>query len=173
VARTALLTLDLGTTAGWAVGTPPARPICGAIRLHGQARAPRYAALLEWLDDACEVHGVGSVVFEAPLVSGDFKGADAARLALGLAAHLELWAWDRSLPLREVAVGTARKAVLGRGTFAKGTAKGIVMDWAAREGFEPPTNDAADALVLWAYETGWHRQPSLIGSVPTARQVMP
>lgn len=96
------------------------------------------------------------------MVSGDFSGRDAALLALGFAAHVELWCWDNGVrQIPSVPVGTARKAVLGRGSFAKGTAKGVVLDWARREGFEPGDDNAADALLLWHHATGYRRQREL------------
>ncbi|MBX9697901.1 MAG: hypothetical protein K2X74_00635 [Acetobacteraceae bacterium] len=155
----ALLALDLATTFGWCVGAHDAPPRYGSVRLVGRERAPRYAALLEWLDDARRVHGFAELVAEAPMVSGDFAGRDAALLALGLAAHVELWCWDAGIRQRpSVVVGTARKAVLGRGSFARGTAKAVVMDWARREGMEPGDDNAADACLLWHYATGYRRQ---------------
>jgi Holliday junction resolvasome RuvABC endonuclease subunit len=159
------LGLDLASTVGWACGAAGERPRLGSVKLGGPTRAARYAAFLEWLDDAAATYGVASVVFEAPFVGGDFKGADAARMALGLVAHLDLWAWDNAIPLAEVHVGTARKDVLGRGNFPKGTSKAVVLDWARAEGFDPPTHDAADALVVWAHHTGWRRRhTALLGA---------
>ena len=157
-----VLALDLASCTGWAVGSADARPAYGSVRLEGRQRAARYAALLDWLDDARKVHGFDALVCEAPMVSGDFSGRDAALLALGFAAHVELWCWDNTvLQIPSVPVGTARKAVLGRGSFAKGTAKGVVLDWARREGFEPGDDNQADSLLLWAYATGYRRQREL------------
>lgn len=147
----AVLALDMATRLGWACGAPRARPAYGSVLLSGRERPARYAAFLDWLAAAARIHRPARIVAEAPLASGDFAGRDAALLALGFMAHLETWAWDRSLPLELVAAGTARKAVLGRGSFARGTAKVVVTDWARREGFDPKDDNAADALVLWHY----------------------
>jgi hypothetical protein len=160
--RPPVLALDLATRFGWCVGAPDAAPRHGSVLLAGKLRAERYAALLDWLGDALAAHRFGEVVCEAPLVSGDFRGRDAAMLALGLAAHVDLWCWDRAVRLREsVAVGSARKAVLGRGSFARGTAKSVVMDWARREGFTPADDNAADAILLWHHATGYRKQREL------------
>lgn len=154
-----VLALDLATTFGWCCGAANAAPRYGSVRLDGRERAPRYAALLDWLDDALRVHRFDRLVCEAPMVSGDFSGRDAALLALGLAAHVELWCWDnRVQQIPSVVVGTARKGVLGRGGFAKGTAKAVVLDWCRREGFDPRDDNSADALLLWAFATGYRRQ---------------
>lgn len=160
--RGVVLALDLATRAGWACGRQGERPAYGTILLAGQERPARYAALLDWLDDAATIHKPQRIVAEAPMVTGDFRGRDAALLALGFMAHLEMWAWDRSLPLELVAAGTARKAVLGRGTFARGTAKSVVLDWARREGFDPRDDNAADSLLLWSYATGYRAQREMV-----------
>lgn len=157
-----VLALDLATTAGWAIGRPGERPRSGVIQLQGQARAARFAALLEWLDDMATVEGgLTKVAVEAALSDHNFRSIEAGRLALGFVAHLELWCWDEGVPLEEVHVQTARKAVLGRGVFPKGEAKENVLTWAREQGFEPATDDQADALVTWHYATGWRRQPAL------------
>jgi crossover junction endodeoxyribonuclease RuvC len=154
-----VLALDLATCTGWCVGAADSRPAYGSVRLEGRERAARYGALLDWLDDAVRLWKPDRLVCEAPMVSGDFAGRDAALLALGLAAHVEFWAWDNGVQqMQSVVVGTARKGVLGKGGFAKGTAKAVVMDWARREGFSPGDDNAADALLLWAYATGYRRQ---------------
>lgn len=45
---------------------------------------------------------------------------------------------------------TARKHVLGRGTFRSSEeAKAAVMAWAVGRGWSPSSHDAADALVMW------------------------
>lgn len=116
------------------------------------------AALLDWLDDALAVHRFSRVVAEAAMVTGDFRGRDAALMAIEMHGFAAWWCWDRSIPFEQVHVGTARKAVLGRGTFAKGTSKAVVLDWCAREGLDVHGHDAADAALLWAYATGYRRQ---------------
>lgn len=154
----AVLGLDLARTFGWACGAKTSRPVIGSVRLEGRDRPAVYAGLLDWLDDARAVHGFVRVVAEAPMVTGDFRGRDAALMAIGLGEFVGWWCWENSIPFEQVHVGTARKAVLGRGNFAAGTAKGIVMDWCRREGLDVSGHDAADAALLWAYATGYRRQ---------------
>lgn len=154
-----VLALDLATVTGFCVGASASRPTYGSVRLEGRERAARYGALLDWLDDAAKLWRFDALVCEAPMVSGDFAGRDAALLALGLAAHVEFWCWDNAVrQIPSVVVGTARKGVLGKGGFAKGTAKPMVLDWCRREGFTPGDDNAGDALVLWHYATGYRKQ---------------
>lgn len=146
------LALDLATTTGWALGLLGKKPRSGSIKLGGAgtSRPARYAALNDWLDSMNAAHGPFSeVVFESPLVEG--QGRDRALLALGLVAHLELWCWDRDLRTSECMVASTRKAVLGRGTFPKGEAKGVVMAWCKSRGFDPQDDNAGDAIVLWSH----------------------
>ena len=157
-----VLDLDLARRTGWAVGPVGARPRAGAVQLEGASHGAVYMALIGWLDDFLAVHGFGEVVCEAPLVSGDFSSQNAAEMALGLAAHVASWCFDNGVSYARVHVQTARKDVLGRGTFAKGMSKAAVLAWAREQGFTPATDDAADALVVWAHATGWHRQPALL-----------
>lgn len=146
-----ILTLDLAKRLGWAVGSPGARPHFGTVELRGQSHGAIYAALVDWLEDAIRLHAPAEIVAEAPLVRGEHQGIDAGRLALGMIAHLELVAHDHGIRLLEEHVARTRKAVMGRGNFAKGTAKSEVMAWCRANGFDPPDDNAADALVLWRY----------------------
>lgn len=153
-----VLALDLATVTGWCVGAPGARPAYGSIRLDGRERAARYGALLDWLDDAAKIYRFQRVLFEAPMVTGDFRGRDAALLALGLAAHLEFWCWDEGVRCADVHSGTARKAVLGKGGgWGPGGAKPVVIEWCRRQGFRPQDDNAADAILLWHHATGYRQ----------------
>jgi len=153
-----LCALDLATTVGWCIGVPTSAPIYGSVLLDGRERAARYGALLDWLDDALTVHRFDAVLCEAPMVSNDIRSRNAALLSLGLAAIVEFWCWDNSIRRLEPAhVGTVRKDILGRGTFAKGLAKPAALDWCRSQGFAPGDDNAADSIVLWAHGTGWHR----------------
>lgn len=146
-----ILTLDLGRRLGWGAGVPGDRPRCGAVQLRGEVHGEVYAALGNWLEDALAVHQPGTLVFEAPLVSGDHRGMSAARLAFGMVAIVEQFCWDHSLRCYEEHVGRTRKALLGRGNFPKGTAKIEVQRWLADRGHQVADNNAADALLLWLH----------------------
>ena len=124
----AALALDLARTFGWACGVKASRPVIGSVRLEGRDRPAVYAGLLDWLDDARAVHAFTRVVAEAPMVTGDFRGRDAALMAIGLGEFVGWWCWENSIPFEQVHVGTARKAVLGRGNFAAGSAKSVVSE---------------------------------------------
>lgn len=146
-----VMTLDLATRTGWCCGIPGQRPRFGVQKLGGTSRAQVYSSLLAFLDQSLQVHQFGELVIEAPLVRGEHSGIEAGRRAIGMVEHVTLFAYDNSIPLSEEHVGSTRKAVLGRGTFPKGEAKGEVLAWCRQNGFEPPDDNAADALVLWKH----------------------
>lgn len=146
-----VLTLDLAKKLGWCAGVPGDRPHYGTVELRGHTHGAVYGALVDWLEDAIRLHRPAEIVAEAPLVRGDHAGMDAGRLALGMIAHLELVCHDHSIRLLEEHVSRTRKAVMGRGNFAKGTAKQEVLAWCRAQGYAPPDDNSADALVLWRH----------------------
>jgi len=146
-----VLCLDLARRLGWCAGVPGARPHYGVVELRGHTHGAVYAALVDWIEDAIRLHQPAEIVAEAPLVRGQHQGMDAGRLALGMIAHLELVAHDHGIRLLEEHVSRTRKAVMGRGNFAKGTAKDEVLAWCRAQGYEPPDHNAADAVVLWRH----------------------
>ena len=146
-----VLTLDLARSMGWCAGVPGHRPRFGVVHHRGQCHGEAYASLANWLEDAARVHAPGEVCFEAPLARGQHSGIAAGRLLLGMVAVVQMFCWDHSIRCTEAPVASTRKAVLGRGTFPKGTAKAEVARWCRDNGFDPPDDNAADALVLWKH----------------------
>jgi hypothetical protein len=147
----AILTLDLAKRVGWAAGLPGARPRYGAVQLRGTCHGEIYAALGNWLDDARQVHQPQTIVYEAPLVTGQHSGIAAGRLALGMVAIVEQFCWDNSIRCLEEHVQRTRKEVIGRGNFPRGTAKLEVLRWLNARGYEVADDNAGDALVLWLH----------------------
>jgi Holliday junction resolvasome RuvABC endonuclease subunit len=169
------LAIDLATrTCGWAAtGADGKLTAFDAWTLPGMADLGRlYAALRNTLADAIEVHRPERLVF-APALFRDAQTA--ARALLGLVAVTELTAFDYSVEALEIAESTARKAILGRGSFGERDARGKVikgtgtaatkaaaMAWCEARGWHPPTHDTADAIVLWSYDRLFQasRQPT-------------
>lgn len=146
-----VLALDLARRTGWAVGVPGQRPRCGVVELRGTTNGAVYASLVDWLEDAMRLHKPGEIVVEAPLHHGQHAGQQAALLALGMLAHVELMAHDHAVRCFTEHVQTTRKQVIGRGHFPKGTAKDAVKDWCIAQGFDAPDDNSRDALVLWLH----------------------
>lgn len=165
-----ILALDIARKLGWAAGEAGARPHYGSVALGGQNRAQVYASLLDYLDDAIRLHRPARIVAEAPLSHMAHRSEDVAFLLYGFKAHLELFAYDRSIPLDFVPFHQPRSAVLGRANFPKGQAKVAVMAWCEGHDFSPADDNAADALILWHHATGWKRQPDLASPLDRARR---
>ena len=168
------MAVDLATrSCGWTATGDDGKPVYGGWMLPGMADLGRlYAALRNVLDDAIQVHRPERLVFAPAL----FREAQtAARALLGLASIAELTAYDNGLQVFEIAETTARKAILGRGSFGtrdagghviKGTgsvqAKSAAMDFCHARGWHPDSHDTADSLILWEYDRRWQisRQPT-------------
>lgn len=155
-----VLALDCARTTGWCVGTLGERPNYGSVTLRGASHGSVYAAYVDWLEDSIRLFKPGTIVVEAPLHRGGHLGQDAALLALGFLAHLELLCHDHHIPLLTEHVSRTRKAVMGRGHFPAGQAKSEVIAWCRSQGFEPRDDNAADALVLWKYVEHLRRRPA-------------
>lgn len=138
-----VLSLDLGTTTGWAVrkngqvqsGTATFKP--GRYEGGGM----RYLKFSKWLEDLLSLSGVEAVYFEE--VRGH-KGVDAAHVYGGLMATLTAFCESRAVPYQGVPVGTIKKYACG-----KGNANKLAMVEAVKaRGFTPADDNEADAIAL-------------------------
>ena len=141
-----ILTLDLATNTGWAVGeaTASAVPRIGSVRLgragdHGSIGV----GLDDWLWPFAELNSVDALVVEAAI--GQHAGQQAAKVALGLLMVCEMFAYRRETPIRQCAASSVRARVIGSGRAKKPE----VMAWCVKQGWDVPDNDAADAAALW------------------------
>ncbi len=168
-----LLTLDLSTRdVGWACDVGRNTPVYGLYKLPGMSNLGQlYAAVRNMVEELIDAHAPEGILFCQALFRDQ---QTAARALAGVQAITELVAYDNGIECWEANEPRARKAVLGRGTFADknpdygqkktdGTrdqrmwvngsknAKLAVMNWAARQGYAVPTHDVADALLLLRY----------------------
>lgn len=145
-----VLALDLGTCTGWCAGKLGERPRFGQLNLASQEYVVRAAKLRNWMDAWEALNGrFTAIAVEAPLIAGQ-KSQAALAVTMALYWTLALWAYDAEIPLAETASQTARKMVIGRGTFPRGEAKDHVMAFCRTAGYEiGEQHNAADALVLW------------------------
>lgn len=148
-----VLVLDLGTTTGFAYGPLQRlggrRPDHGAVQLRQAMHVNRIASLRQWIEDREKVCGNFSAIAVEAAIIGNFSSREAERLTVALHGMVELWAFDAEVPFIACDASTARKAMIGRGTFKKGEAKGEVDKWCRNAGFTPKTDDDADAILLW------------------------
>ncbi|MCB9947099.1 MAG: hypothetical protein H6842_04635 [Rhodospirillaceae bacterium] len=137
-----LLALDLGTSTGWAIRTPPGAIASGTVEFRsgrfegGGMRFVRFAA---WLRD---LPGPFDAVFFEEVRS--HRGTDAAHAYGGFLAHLSAWCEAEGIPYRGVPVATIKRHATGKGNADKAA----MMAAAVAAGFRPGDDNEADALHL-------------------------
>lgn len=148
-----ILALDLATQTGWCFGETSERPTLGTLRLPstGDEVGPFLDFFDQWLTMKFKSWDPAVVIFEAPILPGQFgnnsgpmTSIKTTRKLQGLASHLEFVCQRRSLECLETASATAKKAV-GSGKFKKPD----VLAACKRCGFDPKSQDEADAFAIW------------------------
>jgi RNase H-fold protein (predicted Holliday junction resolvase) len=165
-----IMTLDLSTRdVGWACSNGTPIPAYGLMAFPGMKDLGMlYAACRNAVEKKIEDHDPELIVFCMAL----FRDAQTAARALGgVQTITELVAYDMNVPVMVANEMQARKAVLGRSTFAirnprypgktidgkrpekmwldgSKNAKLAVMGWCHEQGYDPLTHDVGDALVL-------------------------
>lgn len=162
---TTILALDLSTKSGWAFGGPDDKPKHGVWELGHDGNHGRYfSCLAGMLEDAIAVHAPDLVVFEAPLphASEKFRTSSVAsvRVLIGLCAVTEMICFEKAVRCEEAGVREARQLVMGSQP-TKGSPKEGVMQFCKMMGWNPATDDAGDALILWQYRHLLN-QPSMV-----------
>ncbi len=146
------LSLDLGTTTGWAMKLADSTIVSGTMAFRPgryEGGGMRFLRFRLWLD-ALDAQGgcIGTVYFEEVR---RHAGTDAAHIYGGFLAHLTAWCEMKHLPYQGVPVGTIKRHVTGKGNAGK---EAVIAAIRAR-GFAPKDDNEADALaiLLWAIDT--------------------
>ena len=113
-----VLALDLATVTGYCYGKPGTTPKFGHHRWmkQGQFRPQAYRQFRLWLDLWCSAHKTDWIVYEAPiapLLMGGQTNLNTIKLLVGLAEHLEEWAYKK-VELRQASVAEVRSHFIGR-----------------------------------------------------------
>jgi hypothetical protein len=147
-----ILSLDLGTTTGWAIqlsgyslqsGSTSFRP----SRYDGGGM--RYLRFRGWLDGfAADVGGIAAIYFEEVR---RHAGTDAAHVYGGFLATLSTWCEQHGIPYEGVPVGTIKRYATGKGNADKHA----VIEAVRARGYRPTDDNEADAIaiLLWVIET--------------------
>lgn len=144
-----ILSLDLGTTTGWAISTRD-----GSITSSTESFKPhrfegggmRFLRFKRWLTEVkASVDGLDAVYFEEVR---RHAGVDAAHAYGGFMAHLAAWCEHHNIPYQGVPVATIKKHTTGKGNADKQAMMAAVR----ARGFAPNDHNEADAiaLLLWA-----------------------
>jgi len=157
-----ILALDLATSLGWARAdeaaldrwcklgglTPGCGPVVGVtygtVRLGGNCLAARLNHFYRWYARVLSSDQVSRVYYEMALPARQQSSIQAAKVALGLAGIVQAVAWDHSIGCTDVPIATIKKSFTGDGRARKHQ----MVEAARHRGWEPDSEDAADALGL-------------------------
>ncbi|MEW8420106.1 MAG: hypothetical protein AB2669_08455 [Candidatus Thiodiazotropha endolucinida] len=147
-----LLSLDLGSTTGWATRSQYGVITSGTIMFKNdrfQGGGMRYLKFTRWLDELLSTVGsLETVYFEEVR---RHLGVDAAHAYGGFLASLTAWCEEHAIPYEGVPVGTIKRHVTGKGNASKAT----VIEAVRQRGHQPTDDNEADALALlyWVIDT--------------------
>ena len=145
-----ILSLDLGTTTGWALttgtgivsGSQSFKP----SRFEGAGM--RFLKFRKWLEDVQASSGVFTCVYFEEVRR--HMGVDAAHAYGGFMAHLTAWCEHHQIPYTGIPVGTIKKSACGKGNAGKQE----IIDAMVARGHSPVDDNEADALALLYYGIG-------------------
>lgn len=147
-----LLSLDLGSTTGWATRSQHGVITSGTITFKNdrfQGGGMRYLKFTRWLNDLLNtVSCLEAVYFEEVR---RHLGVDAAHAYGGFLAHLTAWCEQHNIAYEGVPVGTIKKHITGKGNVGKAQ----VIEAVQQRGHQPADDNEADALALlyWVIDT--------------------
>ena len=146
VNQTRVLSLDLGTTTGWAISGSSGFITSGSVDFRPgrfQGGGMRYLRFRRWLDELLTSSSIkfGEVYFEEVR---RHLGVDAAHAYGGFMATLTAWCEKNYIPYQGVPVGTIKKFATGKGNAGKQQ----VIDAMKECGHDPKDDNEADALAL-------------------------
>lgn len=144
-----IVTLDLGTTTGWASKTEETPIISGTVNFKPsryEGGGMRYLRFKQWLTELkAYVQGIDLIAFEEVRARQPSVAADHAYG--GFLATLTSWCEHHDVPYKGVPVGTIKKHVTGKGNANKNMVIQAVVDL----GHNPTDDNEADALALIHY----------------------
>ena len=138
---TSILALDLGTSTGWAMKCESGIR-SGSVNFatkRNEGGGMRYLRFKRWLDSINT--GITEIHFEEVR---RHAGTQAAHVYGGLMGTLTAWCEENKIPYASVPVGTIKKSWTGKGNAGKDE----MIEAAKRRGFNPVTDDEADAIAL-------------------------
>lgn len=150
---------DLATEVGVAWGEPGHKPRLATWSLASHNRPDRYLTLAKLTQTFLTKERIERVFYEAPMQLGPMFHRGSNRnvilMLYGTAAVIELSAAWARIEVGTWEVQTARKAVVGRGTWPKGkdAAKQACFEFCRMIGHRPADFNQADALIGFLYES--------------------
>ena len=141
----AILTLDLGTTTGFCVGSSPSALASGVANFKPgrfEGGGMRFVKFRIWLNEFRVAYPIERIAFEEVR---RHAGTDAAHVYGGLMATLTSWCEENAIPYEGIPVGEIKRAFTGKGNASKQA----MEREAVRRGFAPVDDNEADAIAIW------------------------
>lgn len=147
--RESVLALDIAQKTGWAMYVD-GKVQSGVLDMSSLDFGHAGHVFGNWLADTLTL-GIGKLVIETPL---SFRRTLQSARCDGLCMIAHSTAHAHDVPRVEVEAKAWRKAILGNGGLKRADAKRLAMTWAKLEGFNPKTDDEAEALAImtWALD---------------------
>lgn len=143
-----ILTLDLGSTTGWALQNSD-----GTITSGSQVFKPsrfegggmRYLRFKHWLTELKNSCGSIEALFFEEVRR--HNGVDAAHTYGGFLAHLTAWCEHHTIPYAGIPVGTIKRFISGKGNASKEEVINVIC----KLGYSPTDDNEADSIALLLY----------------------
>ena len=146
-----VLSLDLATLTGFAVGNFGERPYFGAQQFEGGHNGRCLFQFRTWLIEMIMFHEPALIIFESVMTFNKTQPAVAARLH-GLAGMTEAVIAELNEAGRKIRCYEANPSTVKLFWTGKGNSKKSVMvDRARACGFKVHDDNAADAVAIWHY----------------------
>lgn len=144
------LSLDLGTTAGWALGNKETKVHLksGVLKLKPtrfQSHGQRFFDFKKFLDKIHEDYGLAFCSYEEVR---KHIGTDAAHIYGGFVATIQSWCIENSVEYFGVPVGTIKKHITGKGNAGK---EDVIESVKKKLNIFPEDHNQADAIALCDY----------------------
>lgn len=145
-----ILSLDLATHTGYAVGNPCGVPVYGHFKIDAPTYPSKFLQMGRLVSGLIKTHDVDAVFLEQPFVgrAGQFS---ALMPLFGFRAAAMMAAESKGCLVTMVLPSTVRKHFIGHGGLSRAKAKPAVIEKCEWRGWRPKNDDEADALALWDY----------------------
>jgi Holliday junction resolvasome RuvABC endonuclease subunit len=145
-----ILTLDLGTTTGWAVGDKIKKLHLksGSVNLKPtryQSHGQRYIGFKTLLVDTHAKYNISMCFYEEVR---KHIGTDAAHIYGGFVATLQTWCIENGIDYAGTPVGTIKKHITGKGNAGK---EEVILAIKQKLNIYPKDDNEADAIALCDY----------------------
>lgn len=156
-----ILALDLATRTGWAAWTPgESAPRHGRRDLgRGRQLGSFIHGARMWLETLIQMERPAIVAYEAPILPQK-TSQGAVRKLMGLVCEVEAACVGCRSEAVEVRASAARRFFTGDGGGKRAEVKARVIGQCRALGWQPASDDEADALAVLAYAAHQHGYPT-------------